>query len=80
MITALPSEDKRNESATVSKKLHTYHVYFCDGDIRTVSPATELTCVQTDVVIFDGDSAVASFRRPEVYFASREKFPPPIMF
>jgi hypothetical protein len=80
MMTAPGSEVQRNESVTVSKRVQTYHVYLCNGDIRTVSPGTELTCGQRDVVIFDGECVVASFHRREVYFASRERISPPILF
>ena len=80
MMTSLASEARRDESTTVPNKLRTYYVYLCNGEIRTVSSATSLTCGPTDVVISDGDHAVASFHRPEVYFASHERISPPILF
>jgi hypothetical protein len=80
MITPPGSKAQRHESATASERVPTYHVYLCNGDIRTVRSATELTCGQRDVVISDGNRALASFRRAEVYFVSRERISPPILF
>jgi hypothetical protein len=74
------SEAQRNEAVTTSKRVRTYYVYLCNGDIKFVSPATELTCGERYVVISDGECAVASFHRAEVYFASRERISPPILF
>ena len=80
MIKALASQTLHTESAAVSVGVRGYYVYLCSGDIMTVSPATELICEPQDVVIFDGDCVVARFRRPEVYFVSRKRISPPILF
>ena len=80
MTMTLAAEAQRSESVSVSTRVLTYYVYLCSGDIRTVRPATRLTCGPRDVAIFDGERTVASFHRPDVYFASRERIAPPILF
>jgi len=54
----------------------TIFVYFCSGVIEPIRPATSVQALPDEIVVRNGDQAVASFPRSQVFFCSRVQTPP----
>jgi hypothetical protein len=67
MVPTLPSED-------------VVYIHLCRGEIREVRPATGVRLDARELVVVCGEAEVARFALKDVYFATRQPGPPPVMF
>jgi hypothetical protein len=72
MIEAAPPEAQHN----AQRGSRPFYVYFCNGDITTVHPATEVAFSRDHLVVYDRKCIVATFPRSKIYFVSDELIPP----
>jgi len=54
----------------------TIFVYLCCGVVESISPATSVQALPDQIVVRNGDQAVACFRRSDVFYCSRVQTPP----
>jgi hypothetical protein len=56
------------------------YVYLNCGDVEEVRPADGVMLTERELLVLADDWPVARFARRDVYFATRERIAPPVMF